>query len=661
MLVILILASVAGPGVAGDAACAAGILAHTWAEEQGASKQLLPNPSCTTSHLLSSAEPLEPLEPHADIQRLPRLELTIGYIYYCSQHTLSAHAAAWSAWPKHERALLFFLIIDDGSPHRRTAALPPDVHLRLRLAIVRIEQDLPWNIGGARNLIFATAPTEHVLVMDMDVEVPLPLATQLLQLVRLMGSLEKEHGPQILYQFPRLVRTRNGTARNGHPAVMLLRKESYWLAGGCDEDFVGAYGNTDPHFRWRAAKTGKPATRLLRSISTIPMRLEPMQQIESGYECPMPPKNRSRNLQLFISKKAGQVAWSAEYLRFTWHVASANTNASHSIFKPQEPDRTAPPRNARQLREASAQASGAPTKQAATHFFTVLFDQLGKTVSGGWQYSQMMKLATLSMASSANLNSTLFVVVYETYKNLQALERRITAQPHMQVEKIPDAKVHSVCWVVQMELLKLAFLQRQPEGTLCIYVELDQLFLPGAGLAFGAVFATSSFDIAYTYNRARGGFGSVNTGVILFRASERVTRWLKLMAQTSSTLTGKNRCKGGENQRAIDHYVPHLNWGDHFRGNGTSIFALPYPGPLNYNTAGCCTIPNGIFVAHLKSLKKEFALSSCCRDRVQTHADVWLASCTCRQDSASSHAYCWPASNSFTLADAAWCGSRRVE
>lgn len=405
MLVTLILASVAGPG---DAACAAGILAHTWAEEQGASKQLLPNPSCTTSHLLSSAEPLEPLEPHADMQRLPRLELTIGYIYYCSQHTLSAHAAAWSAWPKHERALLFFLIIDDGSPHRRaTAALPPDVHSRLRLAIVRIEQDLPWNIGGARNLIFATAPTEHVLMMDMDVEVPLPLATQLLQLVRLMGSLEKEHGPQILYRFPRLVRTRNGTARNGHPAVMLLRKESYWLAGGCDEDFVGAYGNTDPHFRWRAAKTGKPGTRLLRSIGTIPMRLEPMQQIESGYECPMPPKNSSRNLQLFISKKAGQVAWSAEYLRFTWHVASANTNASHSIFNPEEPDRTPPPQERAATREASAQASGAPTKQATTYFFTVLFDQLDKTVSGGWQHSQMMKLATLSIASSANLNSTL--------------------------------------------------------------------------------------------------------------------------------------------------------------------------------------------------------------------------------------------------------------
>ena len=187
MLVLLILASTAGPG---DATCAAGILAHTWAEEHGASKQLLPNPSCNTSHLLKSAELLKP---HADVQHLSRLELTIGYGYYCTQNTLSAHAAAWSAWPKHERALLFFLIIDDGSPRRgATAALPPDVHSRLRLAIVRIEQDIPWNIGGTRNLIFAMAPTEHVLVMDMDLEVPLPLATQLLQLVSRNEALMQE-------------------------------------------------------------------------------------------------------------------------------------------------------------------------------------------------------------------------------------------------------------------------------------------------------------------------------------------------------------------------------------------------------------------------------------------------------------------------------------
>lgn len=307
-------------------ACAAGVLVPPWAERQGTVNQLLPNLSCNTSDLLNS---VQPLESHADVQRLPRLELTIAYLYYCSQQALSVHATGWSAWPEYERTRLFFLIIDDGSPNNMnaTTALPPDVRSQLRIAIVRIEQDLLWNVGGARNLIFATAPTELVLLMDLDLVVPLPLAMQLLQLVRLMDRLEKEHGPKILYEFPRYSLQRN-MSNWVHPAVMLLRKETYWLAGGCDEDFVGAYGNTDPHFKWRAARTGTTAP-LLRSIRTIPMRLQPMQQNKTSdqYGCPISSRNTTRNAHLFIAKRKGRIAWSSEYLRFTWHVAHvANIN-----------------------------------------------------------------------------------------------------------------------------------------------------------------------------------------------------------------------------------------------------------------------------------------------------------------------------------------------
>ena len=55
---------------------------------------------------------------------------------------------------------------------------------------MRIEQDLAWNIGGARNLLVAMAPTEHVLLMDMDTRVPEALAAQLHTLVPKMTALE---------------------------------------------------------------------------------------------------------------------------------------------------------------------------------------------------------------------------------------------------------------------------------------------------------------------------------------------------------------------------------------------------------------------------------------------------------------------------------------
>ena len=112
--------------------------------------------------------------------------------------------------------------------------------------------------------------------------------------------------------------------RNVHPSVMLLRTETYWLAGGVDEDFVGAYGYDDTDFLWRANQTGSIC---LPDVNTIRMRLQPikpMHQVNLHYECPLPPKT-SRNEQLIIAKTTGRVARSNEYLRFTWHVASAST------------------------------------------------------------------------------------------------------------------------------------------------------------------------------------------------------------------------------------------------------------------------------------------------------------------------------------------------
>ena len=555
------------------------------------------------------------------------MKLTIGYIYYCNREALSRHTAAWSAFPKHLREKIFFLIVDDGSP--RAAALPSDVPLRI--AIIRIEQDIPWNIGGARNLIMATAPSEHVVLMDMDTEIPLRLATQMLHLVQ---EEEKKTQPRIFYQFSRV---KNNQRIRSHPAVILLRKSTYWFVGGCDEDFVGAYGVTDVHFRWRASTT-TANFKLLRSVSS----LEPLHSVLSAYDCKTIPKNKSRNVQLFDAKKTGRVAWSAEYLRFTWHVARASTfdfDVNRGLAKT---DR------------ATTSASGAPTnaQSSSAIFFTSLID----VPKSSWPQSQLMKLSTLSSASAINLNSTLFVALYKTFKHMREIEKLATTQPHMQLRKFPVLMNRSKqCWVVHVELLKHAFLQIQPQGALCVYVELDQLFLPGAGSEFQAVFASRSFDIAYTYNRKRTQFGSTNTGVILFRASDRVTRWLKLMASTTSSLT-KYSCKGGENQKVIDRYMPHLEWNQNRVIDGLSILSLPYPGPLNFNAVGCCSIPDGIFVVHLKSRKKAFALSSCCRDRVKAQQNAWLATCTCQQKNASSDAYCWPATGSFTAADAAWCG-----
>ena len=306
-------ASMATPAWPENASCAAGLLSREWHESTGASHTLQPNPRCANSRLLYNDHSLR-----RSSKGKQGPVLTLGYIYYCGGSGLAQHTSAWSAWPVRERQRLFFLIVDDGSPpgNEAASAVSADVLMRLHFAIVRIEQDIAWNIDGARNLLVAMAPTEHVLLMDMDVRVPEALAAQLHRtlvpkMIALEHASEKGH---VFLHFPRVVHSkRNPPSRSAHPvtlhplrarpAVMMLRKASYWLAGGCDEDFVGEYGVTDPHFRYRASRT-----KGLHMHSMINVTV-PMEQASRSYSCKTPPRNATRNKLLYQAKKAKRVRW----------------------------------------------------------------------------------------------------------------------------------------------------------------------------------------------------------------------------------------------------------------------------------------------------------------------------------------------------------------
>lgn len=312
----------------------------------------------------------------------------------------------------------------------------------------------------------------------------------------------------------------------------------------------------------------------------------------------------------------------------------------------------------------TADVSTIPSDLTRSIFFTVLFEPNEIGGSGGWKPDPMstMKFASLALASAANLKGDFVLVIPQIFKHRQVLHALIETYQHMAVEEIPDGEIFKpqesrTNWVLQVERLKLAFLRRMPKGKQCIYVELDQLYLPGSGQAFEAIFASQAFDIAYTYKKTRDTFGSTNTGVILFRTSENVLQWQENITKKTSELTGR-KCQGGENQLAIDRFVPHLAWGKRFFYSGVWIYALQYPGPLNENTIDCCTLASGTFIAHFKSHKKPLAMSSCCRDRVQVHAEAWLAECTCKQDKADSH--CWPSRGSSNRTANDWCAANRM-
>ena len=85
--------------------------------------------------------------------------MTLALIYYANPTLLLRHLDVIRTYPKELKALIHLLIIDDDSPnHLDAATYLPSTPLLLQqhslasLKIVRISIDLPWNIGGARNL-----------------------------------------------------------------------------------------------------------------------------------------------------------------------------------------------------------------------------------------------------------------------------------------------------------------------------------------------------------------------------------------------------------------------------------------------------------------------------------------------------------------------------
>ena len=173
----------------------------------------------------------------------------------------------------------------------------PDVHM------VAVQEHLDWNIGGKRNLLMHVADSWHVdswvLLTDMDMKISESFVKSCLDII-LDNSSERK-----LHKFQRQKPT--GELKP-HPGTWLMKTALYWQSGGCDEDFVGSYGQTDPHFDYRAKRTnGGDAIELHENVVLIEMDKK-----TTG--------NRSidRNLALFEGKTQNRIRWSKDYLRFAW-------------------------------------------------------------------------------------------------------------------------------------------------------------------------------------------------------------------------------------------------------------------------------------------------------------------------------------------------------
>ena len=225
--------------------------------------------------------------------------ITINLSFYNQNEVLREHILGWKSWSDSLKEKFSFCIIDDCSKTKATDILS-DIDLSdLNISIYRVKEDLVCNIAGVRNLSAKECKTEWMVILDMDTLVSEELATSMVSLCDVPSGN--------CFKFNRRVPTDPYHVKNGqqHPAVCLLRLEDYWKVGGCEEDLVGHYGQTDPIFWYRAQGKLKVDVRMDMFLDYIP-------EGEAIIN-----RDTSHNFGVFAHKSRTNT-WSTDFVRFDW-------------------------------------------------------------------------------------------------------------------------------------------------------------------------------------------------------------------------------------------------------------------------------------------------------------------------------------------------------
>tara|TARA_B100000989_G_scaffold62347_1_gene43028 strand:+ start:1270 stop:1968 length:699 start_codon:yes stop_codon:yes gene_type:complete len=226
-------------------------------------------------------------------------KITINLSFYNQDNTLRKHVLRWNSWPKEILKYYSFCIIDDCSKNNAKDVLKGINLSEIDLSIYRVQKDLFCNIAGVRNLSAKICKTDWILILDMDTLISQKFASLILPLTKSpKGNC---------YKFNRKLNKNPFHKKNRtiHPAVCLIRVEDYWNVGGCEEDLVGHYGQTDPIFWYRAQGKLKIQTRKDIFLEYLP-------EGESNIN-----RDTFHNKNLFEKKKIDN-SWSTDFIRFEW-------------------------------------------------------------------------------------------------------------------------------------------------------------------------------------------------------------------------------------------------------------------------------------------------------------------------------------------------------
>ena len=127
---------------------------------------------------------------------------------------------------------IHFVFVDDGSK----SPIKIDENVNLNYTLVRINENIKWNQGGARNLGVQYAKSDKIIVTDLDIIFPENLFESLLYFHPPRNSIFKF----VTYSGMKPVEP--------HFNVFFMNKDVFLRTKGTDEEFSGEYGHEDTFF-----------------------------------------------------------------------------------------------------------------------------------------------------------------------------------------------------------------------------------------------------------------------------------------------------------------------------------------------------------------------------------------------------------------------------
>lgn len=202
---------------------------------------------------------------------MPEALITLILPYYRQEAMLLKQMDVLDTYPSGVRDALYVIVVDDCSPEDAEhvlTAVREDGHLPHRPdALYRIDKDVAWNRGMARNLGAKMATTPWLMQVDLDHILTAQNAANLLTTVRSFRG--------VVPQWFRFARRRIGAADETrmkdavprdatdvliHPHIdsYLCTPRAYWRAGGYNEDFSGVLGGGTPFLKEMERVNGPP-------------------------------------------------------------------------------------------------------------------------------------------------------------------------------------------------------------------------------------------------------------------------------------------------------------------------------------------------------------------------------------------------------------------